>query len=46
MTGKDNMFSDATYRHPVGLYEEISTNEILAGIMITESGEEEVFLYY
>ena len=44
MAGKDNMFSDATSRNPVGLDEEISTNEILAGIMITESSEEEVFL--
>ena len=44
MPGKDNMFSDATSRNPVASDEEIPTAEILAGVMVVESEDEEICL--
>ena len=42
MSGKDNSFSDATSRNPVCSSDaEVSCSEILAGVMLMESGEDD-----
>ena len=44
MSGKDNSFSDATSRNPVSSTneEDVSSSEILAGVMIAESDDTDV----